>query len=130
MKYIILLVFLLGSLQVQSRPLTIQNESNVPLNVIIWKDSKVIFHHVMNPNDEVTIEDIGHGCLLQFKIVGVVIDSGHANSKSCGHFRLIPNDYFEVDLNDQHLNQHLKWYQSWIKTFSINFQVEFIDKKA
>ena len=73
MKYLITLAFFLCSLVIESRPLTIINESNIPIDVIIWKDSKIIHHHVMNPNDQVTVEDVGHGLLLQYFVTGLRI---------------------------------------------------------
>lgn len=129
MKNLIIFLFLSFALNLNSRPLTIINKTNVPLDVIIWKDSKVIYHHIMNSSDEITIEDIGFGLLMQFKVSGydlVALGSGY----NCKHIRHLPNGYDEVELDDRHFNQHLYWFQPRISTYSIDFQCQIIQDKA
>ena len=127
MKHLLFILFILFSNLLHARPLTIMNESNVSIDVILWRDSNVIFHQVLTPNSEITVEDIGHGLLIQYKLIDVVIDQ---TSKECNHIRLLSNNYIEVELTDDHFNEYLKWYQPFVSTFSLDYQIKFIEPKA
>ena len=120
MKHLLFLTFLLSSFVAVSRPITISNDSNCPIEVILWKDSKIIFHHVMNPNDEITVEDIGYGLLCQFKPVAIISYGG--DFKYCGHAKVISDLWIEVNLDTNHFTEHERWF-SKITMFGIAMNI-------
>jgi hypothetical protein len=106
MRNLLVFLFLLFASNLDARPLTIINKTNLPYDVILWKDSKIIFHHVMQPGNEVTIEDIGFGLLMQFKVFGYDL-VGTDTDYSCKHMKHLSSGYDEVELNDRHFDQHI-----------------------
>lgn len=83
----------------------------------------------MQPGNEVTIEDIGFGLLMQFKVFGydlIGTDTGY----SCKHMKHLSSGYDEVELNDRHFDQHIYWFQAKVTTFSISSHYEIIQDKA
>lgn len=126
MKHLLFLTFILSSFITIARPLTISNDSDFPIEVILWKDSKVIFHHVMNPNDEITIEDIGNGLLLQFRVKDVVFTDHKFHS--CDHAKLIDHTWVEIELSRSHFKQH-EWLRP-ITKFGIELNINKIEPRA
>lgn len=114
-KLFLILLFLCVSIIGYSRSITICNRSNVPIEVIIWKDSRIIHHHVMPVGNELTI-NIGYGLLLQFRVNGIKYTD--ARSTMCSHARLLDDGWVEVKLDSEHFAQHEKWY-THIEKFSI-----------
>lgn len=129
MNRFLTVLFLSLGCWLQARPLTIVNESNVSIDVILWKDSKIIFHHIMKPNDEVTAE-MGTGLLLQYQLVDVDMKQFKFGKSKCEHFKLLPNDYIETKLTESHLSLHTKWWLPNISVFSICYNITFIEQRA
>lgn len=121
MKNLIVFVFLFFALNLTSRPLTIINGSNIPIDVIVWKDSKVIYHQILNPSDQIKFDDIGYGLLLQYKLIGATVNDGL--TKGCNHIRILDDGYLETRLDPDHLSKHESWFGPKITSLSLDFIV-------
>jgi len=119
MKNLIVFVFLFFALNLTSRPLTIINGSNIPIDVIVWKDSKVIYHQIMNPSDQIKFDDIGDGLLLQYKLIGVTVNDGLP--RNCDRFHILDNGYIEVELNSKFFANLEPWFKPKITSLSLDF---------
>lgn len=116
MKYFIFLTFLLFPfLSFGQTTLTIV--SGDTLEIIIFQDSKMIHHHIMNPGDELTL-DKSKPVLIQFRVVNYhPIDSplDWVKINKYGFFEI----YFDYDLDMRLTKEYGHWYDVSMKQITI-----------
>ena len=110
MKYIIIFLLFPFSLFSQ-KTLTIISEDTI--EIIIFQDSKMIHHHIMNPGDELTL-DKSSPLLIQAKPLGY-----YANETDLDWVKINEYGYFEVYF-DHDLDMRLTpWWARSVKALNI-----------
>ena len=107
MKINLTILFLLGSIFCFSQRFSI--ETKHPIEIRVWKDSKLIHDHKMNPGDNLVISDIGDGILIQWTGNGVTY-------ADCSNLMNPYNAYCDGKymcqiVNHDTIKYHSKWFR-------------------
>lgn len=108
MKLLILLCLL-------TRPFTLVNHAHADIEVMVWKDSKLIHHHTMRHNDRLKIVDIGSGILFQF----TWNDNCRIYPFNCPHIKSFDNGWYELTIDAKHLSEEESWWRPNLVGFRI-----------
>lgn len=99
---IILIYFLQFNLNAQS--FVIDNQTGRNMEIRLWKDSRLMNHHILNPGDTFTIPDLGSGVLLQFKVENTIYFT----------YRQSSDGFYEMLFDSAFIEEHSTWYRPCI----------------